>query len=149
MKLYSAQFSLHYNITESTCGQFITPLSQRNPQTSYFPPHVNRVTRSYDVERLTEQKITSIFGFPTITKSRARSIIFFYTIASCSSRLQRVKCLLQLAVDVFSNVERQVARKIESCNSSLLCAIAAGPKSCEISFKEGMLHAATYLYLVS
>ena len=42
---------------------------------------------------------------------------FFETIANCSPRLQRVTCLLQLAMD-FSNVARQLTRKIASCNTS-------------------------------
>ena len=45
---------------------------------------------------------------------------FIETIASCSSRLQSVICLLQLAIDLFFIVAGQIARKIAWCNTSLM-----------------------------
>ena len=55
-----------------------------------------------------------------------RLLRFFETIARCSARLQRVKCLLQLAIDFFFSVAIQVAWKIASCNTSLKAVFATG-----------------------
>ena len=59
----------------------------------------------------------------------------------------RVFCALRWIS--FSNVTRQVARKIAFYNTSLLCVIIASPKSCEIRCKKGMLYSAIYLQIVS
>ena len=61
----------------------------------------------------------------------------FETIVNCSSKLQRETCLLQLVMDFFSNVVRQVARKIASCNTTLLCAVVASPKKLRDKLQRG------------
>ena len=56
----------------------------------------------------------------------ATIVEIFETIVSYSLKQQWVTCLLQLVVDFFFSVARQVARKIASCNTSFIC-ITPGP----------------------